>query len=95
MKARPDSKRACRQAEKKRTVKDTEPAGFVRECRFCEVIVLPEHIDVHVKGKKHKKLAGCVPTAECWLWVKPPPAQSTGHADRRARAGCSGCSTTP
>ena len=59
MKARPDSKRAKAEKPKKRTVKDTEPAGFVRECRFCEVIVLPEHIDVHVKGKKHKKLAGC------------------------------------
>ena len=48
-------------------------AGKVRECCFCKVVVLAEHVDSHVKGKKHLKLADKTPTDQCWQWVEPPP----------------------
>ena len=63
----------------KKLAKKMAEAGQVRMCRFCEVRVDLDQTEVHVGGKKHKRLAGTTDTAECWRWVdaaKPPLADS-------------------
>lgn len=78
-----DAAAATLHAERRLTRKMVS-AGKVRICAYCDVSVPLEHTDMHLAGKRHKKLAGI---DSRWRWVDAPPAcpvveesSSTEHA---------------
>ncbi len=64
-------------------------SGKVRMCRFCEVIVAPEHMAAHLNGKKHKRLVGddaLLDEDEIWRWIDAPAATAAAGSAESAEA---------
>mmetsp|Transcript_1825 Transcript_1825/g.3856 ORF Transcript_1825/g.3856 Transcript_1825/m.3856 type:complete len:245 (-) Transcript_1825:204-938(-) len=61
--------------------------GKVRVCKYCLVHVSWEHVDAHMRGKRHLKASGGR-DEDCWMWGAMPATD--GNSENADGAGATG-----